>query len=109
MKSSGPTVGVGVAMGSGVGVGVGVAVGVGDGGTVAVGVAVMACALLPGSVCVVAFPPISKISPMVRKTPQPKPKAMPVRNVFHCRCRGGAGCLRAGRLGVMVSLTSRNP
>lgn len=109
-------VGVAVAVGdgSGVGVGVNVTVGVGEGVTVAVGLTLMAWPLLPGNWFCAAegFPLISKIRPIVRKTPQPKPKAMPMRKVSHCRCLGGNGgdvSTRGWRRGIIAFLTSGKP
>lgn len=95
------------------GVGVNVGVGVGDGFVVAVGLMLMTCPPLPGDGgCAEGFPLISRTRPMVRKTPQPKPKAMPMRKVSHCRCLGGNGgdvSTRGWRRGIIAFLTSGKP
>ncbi len=107
-------VGVAVGKGSGVGVGGAVGVGVGDGFVVAVGLTLMICPLLPGDGGCAAegFPLISKTRPIVRKTPQPKPKAMPMRKVSHCLFLGGNGgevSTRGWRRGIIAFLTSGKP
>lgn len=88
-----PGVGAGADVGWSVGTEVNVAVGFGDGCVVGVGLALMTCPPLPGDWdCVgVLFPLISRTRPIVKKTPQPKPKAMPMRNVSHWCCLGGNG------------------
>lgn len=88
-----PGVAVGADVGWSVGAGVNVAEGVGGGCAVAVGLALMTCPPLPGNwgCVVVLLPLISKTRPMVKKTPQPKPKAMPIRKVSHCRSLGAEG------------------
>jgi hypothetical protein len=86
-------VAVGADVGWTVGAGVNVAEGVGGGCVVAVGLALMTCPPLPGKWgCVgVLLPLISKTRPIVKKTPQPKPKAMPMRKVSHCLGGEGGG------------------
>ena len=94
MASSGAKMGglggVGVAVGTGVGVAVAVGVAVDVEVAVGVGLAWTLAPLLPGDpVCAEApLPVISQTRPTVSRTPQPKPKAMPIMSVSHGRFGG---------------------